>query len=93
MNRHKYNVYMCVCPYCGLRLFSFTDHDVWENCESDDIETMYKSAFAYHRYMVEHNLCERCGRRLDWGNCQKMNYKKNYAYENRRKNNDKCREI
>lgn len=65
------NVYACACPDCGLEIIKFTDDDVSENCESDDIETMFKSSMIHHNYMGLNSFCNRCGRKLDWGDYPK----------------------
>ena len=61
------NVYACVCPDCGLEIIVFTDDDISDDCESDEPEDMFKSAMIHHGYMGLNNFCNRCGRRLDWG--------------------------
>lgn len=61
------NVYACICPDCGLHIFEFTDDDVDDKCDSDNPEVMFKSSMAHHGYMGLDNFCNRCGRRLDWG--------------------------
>ena len=61
------NVYACICPDCGLHIFEFTDDDVDDKCDSDNPEVMFKSSMVHHGYIGLGNFCERCGRRLDWG--------------------------
>ena len=64
---HDVNVYACICPYCGLHIFEFTDDDVSDERDSDELEIMFKSRMVHHRYMGLNNFCNRCGRKLDWG--------------------------
>ena len=61
------NVYACVCPDCGLEIIVFTDDDISDNCDSDEPEDMFKNSMIHHGYMGLNNFCNRCGKRLDWG--------------------------
>ena len=65
------NVFSCVCPDCGLDIITFTDDDIdfdsLQKCDSDEPEDMFKSSMVHHGYMGLNNFCNRCGRRLDWG--------------------------
>lgn len=61
------NVYAYVCPDCGLEIIVFTDDDISDDCDSDAPEDMFKSSMVHHGYMGLNNFCNRCGRRLDWG--------------------------
>ena len=64
---HDVNVYACICPDCGLHIIEFTDNDVGPKCDSDNPEDMFESSMVHHGYMGLNNFCNRCGRRLDWG--------------------------
>lgn len=68
---HDVNVYACICPDCGLHIFEFTDDDVDDKCDSDNPEVMFKSSMVHHGYMGLDNFCNRCGRKLDWGEYHK----------------------
>lgn len=61
------NLYSCVCPDCGLHIIDFTDDDVDPECNTDDPEVMFKSKMNRHNYEGRNNFCNRCGRKLDWG--------------------------
>ena len=65
------NVYACVCPDCGLEIIIFTDDDISDDCDSDEPEDMFKSSMIHHGYMGLNNFCNRCGKRLDWGEYHK----------------------
>ena len=69
------NVFACVCPDCGLDIITFTDDDIdcdeLKKRDSDDPEDMFKSSMVHHSYMGLNNFCNRCGRRLDWGDYHK----------------------
>ena len=47
--------------------FEFTDDDVDDKCDSDNPEVMFRSSMVHHGYMGLDNFCNRCGRKLDWG--------------------------
>ena len=64
---HNVNVYACICPDCGLHIFEFVDDDVDDKCDSDNPEDMFKSSMVHHGYMGLNSFCNRCGRKLDWG--------------------------
>ena len=66
-NNLRGNVYACICPDCGLHIIEFTDDDVDPKCDSDNPEDMFKSGMVHHGYIGLGNFCERCGRKLDWG--------------------------
>lgn len=72
---HDVNVYACICPDCGLNIFEFTDDDVDDKCDSDDPEVMFKSSMVHHGYMGLNNFCNRCGRKLDWGDYKRKRIK------------------
>ena len=72
---HNVNVYACICPDCGLHIFEFTDDDVDDKCDSDDPEVMFRSSMVHHGYMGLDNFCNRCGRKLDWGDYHKQHQK------------------
>ena len=72
---HDVNVYACICPDCGLHIFEFTDDDVSDERDSDDPEVMFKSSMVHHGYIGLGNFCERCGRRLDWGDYHQQHQK------------------
>lgn len=69
------NVYACICPDCGLHIIEFTDDDVSDTCESDYPEDMFKSSMVHHGYMGLNNFCNRCGRKLDWGDYKRKRIK------------------
>ena len=60
------NVYACICPSCDLEIIKFDDNDVFEKCESDDVEKMFHSSMVHHAYVGLNNYCNRCGQKLDW---------------------------
>ena len=65
------NLYACICPDCGLHIIEFTDNDVDRKCDSDNPEDMFKSSMVHHGHMGLDNFCNRCGRKLDWGEYHK----------------------
>lgn len=69
------NVYACICPDCGLHIIEFTDDDVSDTCESDYPEDMFKSSMIHHAYKGLNNFCNRCGRKLDWGDYKRKRIK------------------
>lgn len=79
---HNVNVYACICPDCGLHIFEFTDDDVDDKCDSDDPEVMFKSRMVHHGYMGLDNFCNRCGRRLDWGDYPQKEMKRRKIIDN-----------
>ena len=38
-----------------------------DKCDSDNPEVIFRSSMVHHGYMGLDNFCNRCGRKLDWG--------------------------
>lgn len=59
------NMYACICPSCGLRIFEFGDNDITSEENFDgDIEKMFHSCFVHHNYQGLNNYCNRCGKKI-----------------------------